>query len=330
MKVFRCGLGFVFMVMALLLTACGGTSSSTAEPAHGVEDLPKLEAVTLADGERLRVVATTSIVGDVVAQVGGEAVELTVLLKPGQDPHTYQPGAQELGNASSAHIILVNGFDLEESLLEDLASAAEGVPIVAVSAGIEPVEEETDDEDEGHNHNHAQNPHVWFNVSHVEMWTDNIEQVLSDLQPANAETYTSNAETYRAELATLDEFVRETVNAIPEENRKLVTNHDAFIYLADAYGLEIIGTVIPAFSTNAEPSASNLSELIETIKQEQAPAIFIDSSASQKFAQVVADETGAAVFELYTEALGEEGSGADSYIGMMRANIETIRDALSE
>jgi len=315
--------------MVLWLTACGSTSTSTANLAHEVERLPKLEAVTFAeaDNKRLRVVATTSIVGDVVAQVGGDAIELTVLLKPGQDPHAYQPNAQDLGIASNAHVIFVNGFDLEESLLEDLASAAEGVAMVAVSAGIEPVEGDAHDEEE---HHHAQNPHVWFNVSHVERWTDNIEQVLSDLDPANAESYHSHAQTYQAELATLDGLVRETVDAIPEENRKLVTNHDAFAYLADAYGLEIIGTVIPTFSTNAEPSASNLSELIETIKKEQAPAIFIDSSASEELAQVVADETGAAVFELYTEALGEAGSGADSYIGMMRANIERIRDALSQ
>ncbi len=317
------------MIMALLLTACGNTSSSTAEEVHEVERLPKLEAVAFAKAdETLRVVATTSIVGDVVAQVGGEAIELTVLLEPGQDPHAYQPSAQELSNASNAHVIFMNGFDLEESLIEDLASVAEGVPMVAVSAGIEPAEEETNHDEE--EHHHAEDPHVWFNVSHVETWVDNIRQVLSDLNPAHAETYISHAEAYQAELATLDEFVRNTVNAIPEENRKLVTNHDAFHYLADTYGLEVIGTVIPTISTNAEPSASNLSQLIETIKEENVPAIFIDSSASQKFAQVVADETGAAVFELYTEALGAEGSGADSYLGMMQTNMETIRDALSE
>ena len=321
----------------------------------------------MADGEKLRVVATTSIVGDVVAQVGGDATSLTVLIEPGQDPHAYQPSARDFATAAQAHVIFVNGFDLEENLLQDLESAAEGVPIVPVSAGIEPLEPKPDnydgeghsDEDEGEEldgevegeeqkdeqedeepsdehegegdtHNHAQNPHVWLNVSHVERWTDNIEQVLSDLDPANAETYTSNAEAYEGELTTLDEFVRETVNGIPEENRKLVTNHDAFVYLAEAYGFEVIGTVIPNFSTNAEPSASDLSELIKTIKKEQVPAIFIDSSASDKLAQVVADETGAAVFELYTETLGSSEEGADSYIGMMRANVETIQEALGD
>lgn len=329
MIVFRRWLGLACLLMVLLLTACG--NSSTLPPdAHEIEDLPELEAVVLGEGERLRVVATTSIVGDVVAQVGGDGIELTVLLAPGQDPHAYQPSAQELGRASKAHIIFVNGFDLEESLLEDLESATEGVPMVPVSAGLELLGGKGHDEEEDHSHNYAQNPHVWFNVSHVERWTDNIEQLLSALDSANAETYTSNGQVYKAKLAALDEFVRETVNTIPEENRKLVTNHDAFAYLAEEYGFEIIGTVIPTFSTNAEPSASDLSELIKTIKKEQAPAIFIDSSASHQLAQVVSDETGAAVFELYTEALGAEGSAADSYLGMMRTNIESIQEGLAQ
>ena len=385
MIVLRRRVGLALIVMVLLLTACG-VSAQTVEPVvtgapsaeastgsedhegedadahegedpdthdaspedtHNVEGLPELEAVTLADGERLRVVATTSIVGDVVAQVGGDTIDLTVLLALGEDPHAYQPSAQDLATAAQAHLIFVNGFDLEENSLQDLESAAEGVPIVPVSAGIEPLDgkahgddeehkdEEHEDEGEEHQeehedeeHDHVQDPHVWFNTSHVETWTHNIEQLLSALDPANAETYTSNAKAYEEELEALDEFVRETLNTIPEENRKLVTNHDSFGYLAEEYGLEIIGTVIPNLSTNAEPSASDLSQLIETIKQEQVPAIFIDSGVSNEFAQVVVDETGVALFALYSGALGAVGSGADSYLDMMRTNVERIEEGL--
>ena len=308
------------------------THEGEAEHAHDVKGLPELEAVTLADGERLRVVATTSIVGDVVAQVGRDAIDLTVLLAPGQDPHAYQPSAQDLATAAQAHLIFVNGFDLEENLLQDLESAAEGVPIVPVSVGIEPIAGKEDEEEEGeeggHEHAHAEDPHVWFDVAKVEQWTDNVEAALGQLDPKQADTYEANAEAYRAQLKELDDLVRETVSAIPATNRKLVTNHDSLGYFANAYGFDIIGTVIPNLSSNAEPSASDLSQLIETIKQEQVPAIFIDSSASDELAQVVADETGAAVLALYSETLGAEGSGADSYLGMMRTNVERIEEGL--
>ena len=308
------------------------THEGEDEHAHDVKGLPELEAVTLADGERLRVVATTSIVGDVVAQVGRDAIDLTVLLAPGQDPHAYQPSAQDLATAAQAHLIFVNGFDLEENLLQDLESAAEGVPIVPVSVGIEPIAGKEDEEEEGeeggHEHAHAEDPHVWFDVAKVEQWTDNVEAALGQLDPKQADTYEANAEAYRAQLKELDDLVRETVSAIPATNRKLVTNHDSLGYFANAYGFDIIGTVIPNLSSNAEPSASDLSQLIETIKQEQVPAIFIDSSASDELAQVVADETGAAVLALYSETLGAEGSGADSYLGMMRTNVERIEEGL--
>ena len=330
MSVFRRWLGLLLIVMGLLLSACGGASTGPAESVQAVE------AVTLAEGEMLRVVATTSIVGDVVAQVGGDAIELTVLLQPGQDPHAYQSTAQDLATAAQAHVIFINGFDLEESLLEDLEATAEGIPMVPVSAGIEPIEGQAHDHhEEGHEHeheelNHVPNPHVWFNVSHVESWTDKIEQVLSELDPANAGTYTGHADVYKAELVALHKMIGEAANAIPKEKRKLVTNHDSFGYFADAYGFEVIGTVIPTSSTNADSSASDLSQLIETIKREQVPAIFVDSSASRELANVVADETGVAVFQLYTEALGEAGSGADSYLGMMRTNMQRIEEGLGQ
>ncbi|MGB0389474.1 MAG: metal ABC transporter substrate-binding protein, partial [Ardenticatenaceae bacterium] len=258
--------------------------------------------------------------------------ELTVLMEPGQDPHSYQSSARDLGTAAKAHVIFVSGFGLEESLLAELQGAAEKVPLIEVSAGIEPIaaqesEEQEAEEEEG-GHDHAEDPHVWFDVAKVERWTHNIEAVLGQLDPNHLSKYEANAAAYDAELEQLDEFIRESVAAIPAANRKLVTNHDSFAYFAKAYGFEVVGTVIPSFSTGSEPSASDLRDLIEIINNQKVPAIFIEATVSDKLAEVVSEETGASTHQLYSGAIGAPGSGTDSYIGMMRANVETIRDAL--
>jgi ABC-type Zn uptake system ZnuABC Zn-binding protein ZnuA len=318
---------------------------------HGEHELslPELSPIALAAGEKLRVVATTSIIGDVVAQVGGEAIELTVLMGAGQDPHSYAPSAAQLTAVARAHVIFVNGWDLEERLLRDLENIAEGLaPLIPVSAYVEPLEygadghlhhdddhAHEDDDDHAHedDHDHGPiDPHTWFDVRSVVQWVDNILHALEDLDPANEELYEANAEAYIAELRALDEYIRDQVRPIPQENRKLVTSHDSLGYFGRAYGFEIIGTLIPGLSTMAEPSASDLAALIREMREEGVCAIFVETIASDRLGQVVAGElTGCAnvqVATLYTGALDEPGSGADSYIGMMRANVDTIVSAL--
>ncbi len=327
------GLILAAALLALLLVGCGAGSPASSNTNNEDAALPELSAAALGNGERLRVVATTSIVGDVVARVGGEPIDLTVLMQPGQDPHSFQAAARDLARAGEAHVIFVNGFDLEEGLLSDLESAAPGVPIVPVSAGIEPLEfegehEEGAEEEEGHEHE-GTDPHVWFDAHNVEIWTDNIAATLSALDPANAETYEGNADSYRAELEALDQFIRDAIGQIPEANRKLVTNHDNFQYFARAYGFEVIGTVLPSFSTNVEPSANDLAGLIGIIREEEVPAIFVETTMAEQLADTVAQETGARVYQLYTDALGPAGSGAESYVGLMRANAETVVEALA-
>ena len=163
-------------------------------------------------------------------------------------------------------------------------------------------------------------------------WASNILHALEDLDPANEELYEANAETYIEELMALDQYIRDQVRPIPQENRKLVTSHDSLGYFGRAYSFEIIGTLIPGLSTMAEPSASDLAALITEMRAEGVCAIFVETIASDRLGQVVAGElTGCAnvqVATLYTGALDEPGSGADSYIGMMRANVDTIVSAL--
>lgn len=300
--------------------------------------LPELEALELK-GERLKVIATTSIIGDVVAQVGGEAIELTTLMGPGLDPHSYEPGTQELTAVAEAQVIFVNGWDLEEGLVHDLEEISEGVPLVAISANVAPLAFGKDEhasseggQDE-HEHEHGvADPHVWFSIHNVEQWVGNVERVLSDLDPANAGSYESRANAYLAELEELETYVESQLAQIPEENRFLVTNHDSFSYFAKDYGFELIGTLIPAASTLAEPSASDLAGLIGEMEAHGVCTIFTETTVSDTLAQTVASELDGCeevkVLKLYTGAVGPAGSGADSYTGMFRANVDRIVEGI--
>lgn len=312
-----------------LLIACSGkgaegeTAVSNSSPSTEMLTLPSLTAVDLSDGRLLRVVASTSIIGDVVAQVGGEAIELTTLMAPGQDPHSYEPGAQELTAVAQADVIFINGWNLEESLVSNLKTIGENVPVVPISANIQPLyhSEEGDDHD-------SADPHVWFDIENVQQWVQNVVQVLSALDPAHAATYQSNAEQYAAKLAELQSEITAQLAAVPPDRRVLVTNHDAFSYFARAYDFEVVGTVVPGLSSMAEPSANDLSHLIEVMAAHNLCTIFTENSSNSSLAQTVADEMEACdtvqVIPLYGGALGPAGSGADSYISMFRANVGAI------
>ena len=289
--------------------------------------LPHLHAVDLAEGEKLRVVATTSIIGDIVGRIGGDAIELTVLMGPDVDPHAYQATPAELTPVADAHIIFISGWNLEEGLIHDLENIGEGVPMVPVNANIEPLEFD-DDDDHGHDHGHDADPHTWFNPTLVKQWVENIEHTLHDLDPANEDLYEDNAEAYLAELEELIEYFEARIDEIPVEQRKLVTNHDTFGYFARAYGFEIIGTIIPSASTLAEPSARELAQLVDAMAEEGVCTIFTETVANERLAQTIADElTNCAevqVLRLFTDALGGPDSGAETYLDMMRVNIDII------
>jgi ABC-type Zn uptake system ZnuABC Zn-binding protein ZnuA len=332
--------------MVWLLIGCSGTGaegetavpSTTDEADHeneAEEEMLTLPELTAADlnGEPLQVVASTSIIGNVVAQVGGATIALTTLMGAGQDPHSYEPGAQTLTAVAQADVIFINGWDLEESLVHDLETIGEDVPVVAISANIEPLdakEAEPDDEhEEADEHEHSgADPHVWFDIQNVVQWAENVAQVLAELDPANTAAYQNNAAAYTAELLALETDVKQQLAALPPENRVLVTNHDSFSYFAQAYNFEVLGTVLPGSSTVAEPSASDLAALIGTMEEHGVCTIFTETTVSDSLSQTVAAELDACdavqVVPLYTGAIGPAGSGAESYIDMFRANVETI------
>ena len=324
------------------------------EDEHSAEmlRLPELQAAELR-GEPIKVVATTSIIGDIVAQVGGDAIELTTLMGIGQDAHGFEPTAEDLTAVTRADVIFINGWDLEEGLVHDLEEVGEDVPIVAISANIAPLDagedehgrEEEGEEHEGEHEEHeageeehhehsGADPHVWFSIHNVEQWVENVGSVLSDLDPANVDTYARNAASYQSELESLEEYAESQLAQIPEDDRLLVTNHDSLSYFARDYGFELVGTILPAASTLAEPSASDLAGLIDVMEAHELCTIFTETSIGDDLAQTVASELegcgSVEVLPLYIESIGLPGSGADSYIGMYRANVDAVVSGLRD
>jgi ABC-type Zn uptake system ZnuABC Zn-binding protein ZnuA len=316
-----------------LLNGCGGETAVSPDTDELI--LPTVEPVQLA-GERLHVVATTSIIGDVVGQVGGEVIQLTTLLQPGQDPHSYQPTAADLAAVADAHIIFVNGWNLEERLLQDVTAVAENGIIVPVNAGVNPLPITEADDDHGQEEEHSHgpiDPHSWLDVANVQQWVNNIAQVLETADPQNATRYQQNAAAYQNQLTQLQTDLQAQLSAIPEEKRVLVTNHDALGYFARAYGFRIVGTIIPGKSTLAEPSSADITQLVSAMAAQQICTIFVESTVNTSLAETVANELPSCdkvtIKTLYTGALGPAGSGADSYLGMMRANVQAIVEGLN-
>jgi len=345
----RFSLGVILTSLAWTLFAAGtGEAASGASSPVGADSgvLPEITAVSLEGGQRLAVVATTNILGDVVAAVGGDEIDLTVLVPVGQNPHSYEPAPRAIASIETADIIFTNGFDLEENLLS-IVNATARSPIVSASAGIEPRRGDAPDDDhhdasddhddDGHDdHDHGDlDPHVWFDPTNVIVWADNIEAVLTAADPGNAEGYAARAARYREALAELDDEYRRRLSGIPRERRKLVVDHASLGYLADEYDLTVIGSVIPAVTDQAEPSARQIADLVEVIRHEEVSTIFIGGTAGdglRSLVDAVAEETDASVTirTLLTGSLASRGSRGDTYIDFMRYNLEQIVEGLGE
>jgi ABC-type Zn uptake system ZnuABC Zn-binding protein ZnuA len=347
----------VFLVASFgPLFADGGAETQDAVEEHDDHDhddhddhdhegemmIPDIDPADLS-GSSLQVVASTSIVGDVVQKIAGDAADVTVLMALGQNPHSYEPTPREIALVEDSYIVFVNGMDLEEGLMGTIENVARTY-IVPVSAGIAVIEgdehdhgeEEDNDEDEDHDdHDHAAgDPHFWFDPTNVIVWAENIADALISADPANADVYENNRDAYIAELEALDLEVRNLVASIPRSQRKLVVDHVALSYFAEEYGFEIIGEVIPSVSDQAEPSARDIAQLADEIREEGVNAIFIGGTAGrglQNLVQAVAEEVGedVRIVSILTGSLAPAGNRGDSYIDFVRFNTELIVSALS-
>lgn len=296
-------------------------------------------AQTPVSGEPLQVVASFSILGDLVKDVGGDAVDVTTLIGAGVDAHTYDPAPADLVTLESADIVFENGLGYEPWLDQFYESAAPAGERVVVTEGIEPRHAAEEHEEEGEEHELAEgeehehgefDPHVWHDVANAIVMVGNIRDALVEADPANAATYEANAAATSAELEELDAWVRDQIATLPEERRKLVTSHDTFGYFADAYGFQIVGTALGSLSTEAgDPSARDIAALIGAIEEAGVPVIFAENVSNPALMESIAAEAGVTLAPpLYTDALGEPGSPGESYEGIIRSNVTTIVDAL--
>lgn len=276
---------------------------------------------------KLKVVATTTIVGDVVRQIGSEAIELTVLLPAGVDPHTFVSTPQDVAEVVEAEVVFANGAGLEEFLESLIESAGGGAQVVLVSEGITLIEFEGENEIEIHERSGG-DPHVWTDPNNVMVWVQKIVQTLSELDPDNAQTFEANAQKYLGELNHLDGWIREQVAQIPPGNREIVTDHLFFAYFADEYGFIQVGAIIPSYSTIAEPSARELAALEDAIRNLGVKAVFVGNTINPSLAQRVAEDTGTQVVFIYTGSLTEEGGDADNYLDYLRYNVNTFTSSL--
>jgi manganese/iron transport system substrate-binding protein len=275
---------------------------------------------------KLSVVATTTIVGDVVKQIGGDAIMLSTVLPVQSDPHSFEPTPQDIARVAEADVIFANGAGLEEFLEPLIESAGAGDKVIDLSEGIQLIASTSNLETDQNDH-HA-DPHVWTDPTNLILWTQVISETLSELDPANAETYRANAAAYQEQLAELDAWIREQVALIPPENRKLVTDHLTLVYFANEYGFSQVGAIIPGYSTLAEPSAQELAALVDRISELDVPAIFVGNTINPALADRLTEDTGTQLVFLYTGSLSEAGGEADSYLAYMKYNVSAIVNAL--
>ena len=291
---------FLFATLAVFLISCRGQPASNAGTAASV------------------ILTSTTILADVTRNITGDRLQVESILPIGADPHSYQATPQDIAKISESKLIIVNGAKYEQFLTPLLDNADGKATLIEASSGIPP---RTDAQ-------HGVDPHMWLDPNLVINYVENIREALTHFDPAGEAVYKSNADAYIENLKTLDAWIVGQVNEIPAEKRLLVTNHEAFGYFAERYGLAVVGTVIESFSSEASPSARQLAALIDQIKSSQAPAIFLDASDNTALAQQIADETGVKVItDLHLESL-TNGAPAATYIDMMEYNVTQIVNAL--
>ena len=273
--------------------------------------------------EKPRVVTTTTIITDLTERVAGDEIELTSILKAGDDPHVYEPVPQDSIALETADLILYNGYNLEPAIIKLIQAAGVKGKKFAVGEVAKPL----DFEYEGQM---VPDPHVWSDAENAILMVNAIRDRLIEISPEDREEFTENAAELTAELKLLHTWIENQIETIPESNRKLVTTHDAFGYYASAYGLNILGTLI-GITTEEKPSAKTIENLIEAIKKSRVPTIFAETTINPRLIRTVAEEAGVklAPQELYADSLGAPGSDADTYIKMLVTNTRTIVEGLA-
>jgi ABC-type Zn uptake system ZnuABC Zn-binding protein ZnuA/ABC-type Mn2+/Zn2+ transport system permease subunit len=263
------------------------------------------------------VVATTTQIGDWARIVGGNAVDVHQILAPNTDPHDYEPRPDDVNSTADAKVVFTNGDNLDSWIDKVVDDSGSDAKVVDLGASV-PVK--LPGESEGEEASRF-DPHWWHDPRNAEEAVRQIAAQLSAVDPEDKATFEANAAAYEAKLKALDAGIAHCFDSVPAADRKLVTDHDAFGYFANRYGIQVVGAVIPSQTTQAQPNAQDLTDLADLIRSEHVRAIFPESSLSPKLAQAIASQTGATVGEdLYGDTLGPEGSSGDTYLKMEAAN----------
>lgn len=275
-------------------------------------------ALPTAAAEKLKVVATFSILGDIVGRIGGDAVDVKTLVGHDGDAHVYQATSADARAVAQARIVIANGLAFDDWAFRLVKASGSKATIVIASVGVTPL---------AGGHEHA-DPHAWQNVGNAIAYVGNIERALTTADPSHAATYKTNADTYRAELQVLDAEIRSSIAAIPPERRNAVTTHGSFAYFANAYGVTFTSPL--GTSTDEQASAKSLAALITAIRRSGIKALFLENAADPRLMRQVAHETGVALGgTLYADALSTKDGPAPTYVGLMRHNLKLLTGAMA-
>ena len=276
----------------------------------------------------IQVVASFSILGDLVRQVGGDRVAVNVLVGPGSDAHVFQPTPTQARQVSQAQVVFSNGLGFEGWMNRLLKTAHYRGQQVVVSQGVRPLKSAENGHHKGHDHGHgAPDPHAWQSVPNVMIYLGNIAKGLCAADAAGCDGYQKNAAAYTAQLKTLDTDITAAWATLPAAQRKVITSHDAFGYYAWAYGVKFLAP--QGVSTESEASAKGVAQLVRQIKKEQIKALFVESISDPRLIEQIARETGAkASGALYSDSLSPAGGEAASYLDMMRFNTAALTQAV--
>ncbi len=293
-------------------------------------------AIARADAP-VAVVASFSVLADIVRNVGGDRVSVSSLVPIGGDAHTFDPAPQQVQAIAEADLIVQVGDDFEP-WLDDLFDAS-GTSAERYEAFGEAIAHDASDhggtpeaggDDDGHDHDHGGEIHVWLDVANVIHTVEHLAETLAGIDPDGADVYSANAEAYTADLTELDAYIRDETATLPEDRRLLITTHQSFGAFAAAYGYEIAGVLLESHTTEgADAPAGHVAELVKIIDEHGIPAVFPDTPGGESQLKPLAEAAGVEIApSLYVDTLGDEGSGAETYIDLMRHNVDTIVSAL--
>lgn len=296
-------------------------------------------ALSAAQAEPLKVVASFSIIGDMARNVGGDRIELTTLVGAGGDAHVYEAKPADAVAMKDAQVVLINGLHFEGFLERLVEASTTKASIIELTKGVETIAPKEEHEEAGHegheeeeaaggHHHHGDiDPHAFQSVSNAQIYVKNIADAFCTADPAGCDVYKKNALDYDTKLEALDEEIKTAVAAIPSEKRTIITSHDAFGYFEKAYGIQFLAP--EGISTESEASAADVAALVKQVRTDHAAAIFVENIADPRLSQQIATETGLKIGgTLYSDALSKEGEPASTYIDLMRSNIATIKGAI--